>query len=79
MRLSLQEFLHHEDRDIEPLMCADDLPWDEAWDESPSLFDPLEPQTMLKSMPSSEELLAIDTLTDQRSDEAEFEDFAEDE
>ena len=78
MSLSSQEFSHHEDMDFEPF-SAEELPWDEPWGESTSLFESLEPLIMLKSMPSMEELLAIDTLNNQLTDEDEFEDFALDE
>lgn len=79
MSLSPQEFSHHEDMDFEPLISAEELPWDEPWGESTSLFESLEPLIMLNRMPSREELLAMDTLNNQLVDEAEFEVFALDE
>lgn len=78
MSLSPQEFSHHEDMDFEAF-SVDEFPWDESWGESTSLFESLEPLIMLKSMPSREELLAIDTLNTPMPEEAEFEDFALDE
>ena len=74
MRLSPQEFSHLEEMDVEGI-SIEAFPWIESWEESASLFESLEPMTMLKSMPSREQLLAIDTLNNPLPDEAEFEPF----
>lgn len=69
MRLSPQEFSHLEEMDVEG-MSVEAFPWIESWEESASLFEPLEPLT-----PSQEQLLVIDTLNNLLPDEAEFEPF----
>lgn len=60
--------------DVEAI-SVDAFPWIESWEESASLLESLEPMTMQKSMPSQEQLLAIDTLNNPLPDEAEFEPF----
>lgn len=61
MNLSSTEFSHHEDRETE-LFNADEFPWDDSWEEPALLFESLESLMIRKSLPSREELLAIDTL-----------------
>lgn len=79
MNLSPQEFLPHEDMDAE-VFNLEEFPWgSEAWEERDALFDSLETVTMLKSLPTQEELLALDTLNSPLPGDAElesFEDFA---
>ena len=75
MSLSPQDFSHHEDMDAE-ISNLEDFPWGELWEDSDSLFESLETIATLKSMPTQEELLAIDTWNSPTSGEAEFEDFA---
>lgn len=78
MSFSPQEFSHHEDMDFEAF-SAEELPWDEPWGESTSLFESLEPLILLKSMPSRDELLAIDILYNPLPEKDEFKDYALDE
>lgn len=74
MRLSPQEFSHLQEMDVEAI-SVEAFPWIESWEESASLLESLEPMTMQKSMPSQEQLLAIDTLNNPLPDEAGFEPF----
>ena len=61
MNLSSTKFSPHEDRDSE-VFNADEFPWDESWEEPALLFESLESRMIQKSLPSREELLALDTM-----------------
>ena len=53
------DLINSEDADLDAWICADELPWNESWDEfTASEF--MEPLAILERMPSEQELLAIE-------------------
>lgn len=74
MNLASTEFSHLEDRESE-FFNTEEFPSDEPWEEPASLFESLDALMMRKSLPSCEELRALDTRETPLAAEMELEDW----
>ena len=61
MHLPVPFFAPDEETDLDAWFCSDEPPWE----DSTSLFESLEPLTILERMPSPHELLALEAQPEQ--------------